>query len=71
MSTKPIPESSPDFSSPLAHAINELIATRPEIVPAPASAAAAGTPGQISWDTEHFYICTETNSWKRVAFTIF
>jgi hypothetical protein len=71
MSTKPIPESSPDFASPLAHAINELIATRPETVPVPASAQALGTPGQIAFDFEHFYVCVAVNVWRRTAWEIF
>jgi hypothetical protein len=71
MSTKPIPESSPDFGTPMAHAINSLIATSAQIVSVPCTAKSAGIPGSISWDVEHFYICTEANSWKRVAFTIF
>jgi hypothetical protein len=33
----------------------------------PASATAAGTAGQIVWDTDYIYICTATNTWKRVA----
>ena len=33
----------------------------------PASATAAGTAGQIVWDEDYIYICTETNTWKRVA----
>lgn len=33
----------------------------------PASASAAGTVGTISWDTSYIYICTATNTWKRVA----
>ena len=33
----------------------------------PASAAATGTTGQISWDANCIYICTATNTWKRVA----
>ncbi len=33
----------------------------------PASAAAAGTTGQIAWDSGFIYICTATNTWKRVA----
>jgi len=33
----------------------------------PASATAAGTAGQIVWDTNYIYICTATNTWKRVA----
>ena len=33
----------------------------------PASATAAGTAGQIVWDDDYIYICTEPNTWKRVA----
>jgi hypothetical protein len=31
----------------------------------PASAAAAGTAGEITWDDTYIYICTATNTWKR------
>lgn len=34
---------------------------------APASATAAGTTGQIRWDSDYIYVCTATNTWKRVA----
>ncbi len=33
----------------------------------PASAGATGTAGDISWDANYIYICTATNTWKRVA----
>lgn len=33
----------------------------------PASAAASGTQGQIAWDADYIYVCTATNTWKRVA----
>ncbi len=33
----------------------------------PASAAASGTAGQIAFDQNYIYICTGTNTWKRVA----
>ena len=33
----------------------------------PATATAAGTTGMIAWDTSFIYICTATNTWKRVA----
>ena len=33
----------------------------------PASAAAAGVVGQVFWDASYIYICTATNTWKRVA----
>ena len=33
----------------------------------PASAGATGTTGTITWDSNYIYICTATNTWKRVA----
>jgi predicted heme/steroid binding protein len=33
----------------------------------PASAAAAGTAGDIVWDTDFIYVCTATNTWKKTA----
>jgi hypothetical protein len=33
----------------------------------PASATAAGVAGEICWDENYIYICTATNTWKRVA----
>lgn len=33
----------------------------------PATAAASGEIGTIAWDTSYIYICTATNTWKRVA----
>jgi len=33
----------------------------------PASAAATGTQGQIAWDADYIYVCTATDTWKRVA----
>lgn len=33
----------------------------------PASASAAGVTGQVAWDADHFYVCTATDTWKRVA----
>lgn len=33
----------------------------------PASATATGTAGTITWDADFIYICTATDTWKRVA----
>jgi hypothetical protein len=30
-------------------------------------ASATGTTGQIRWDADYIYVCTATNTWKRVA----
>jgi len=34
---------------------------------APASATSTGTAGTIAYDSNYIYICTATNTWKRVA----
>jgi hypothetical protein len=33
----------------------------------PASASDTGTQGQIAWDADYIYVCTATDTWKRVA----
>jgi hypothetical protein len=33
----------------------------------PASASATGVVGEIAWDADYIYICTATNTWKRVG----
>lgn len=33
----------------------------------PASASATGTTGTITYDADYIYVCTATNTWKRVA----
>ncbi len=33
----------------------------------PASAGATGTAGTIAWDSSFVYVCTATDTWKRVA----
>tara|TARA_R110002167_G_scaffold100792_1_gene262683 strand:+ start:31 stop:429 length:399 start_codon:yes stop_codon:yes gene_type:complete len=33
----------------------------------PANASATGTAGTIAWDTGYIYVCTATDTWKRVA----
>lgn len=34
---------------------------------APASASATGVAGTITWDASYVYVCTATNTWKRVG----
>ena len=33
----------------------------------PATAGAAGNPGDICWDSNYIYVCVATNTWKRAA----
>ncbi len=37
------------------------------MVPVPASATATGTQGQLAQDGSYLYVCTASNTWKRVA----
>ena len=33
----------------------------------PATAGSAGVQGEIAWDSDYIYICTASNTWKRVG----
>lgn len=33
----------------------------------PASAGASGVAGMVAYDSSYMYVCTTTNTWKRVA----
>lgn len=33
----------------------------------PANSSATGTTGTVVWDADYIYVCTATNTWKRVA----
>lgn len=39
----------------------------PEVVTAPTLATDTGAAGQIAYDTNYFYVCVATNTWKRAA----
>jgi hypothetical protein len=43
---------------------NSFAVTSPSV---PASATASGVKGQISYDSNYFYVCVATNTWKRTA----
>lgn len=51
-------------SAGITHNTDKLIISTAKT---PANASAAGTAGTIAWDTSYIYICTATNTWKRVA----
>lgn len=50
---------------------NGILFVRPHVEDiwqsAPASATATGRKGDRSFDTNYFYVCVDTNTWKRVA----
>lgn len=47
---------------------NATLGVRP-IIPThtPASATATGTTGELGWDNGYFYVCTATNTWKKIG----
>ena len=53
-----------DGSTPGAISTGQLTVSAPTV---PASASATGTAGTVSWDSDYIYICTATDTWKRVA----
>tara|TARA_R110002110_G_scaffold22933_2_gene88229 strand:- start:199 stop:1761 length:1563 start_codon:yes stop_codon:yes gene_type:complete len=50
--------------SGLVSVYDDLAITSPTV---PASASATGVAGTVSWDADYIYICTATDTWKRVA----
>lgn len=37
------------------------------IVAVPATSSSAGSIGQLASDSDYFYVCVDTNTWKRVS----
>ena len=35
----------------------------------PATASSAGTKGDIKYDADYLYVCTDTDTWKRATLT--
>jgi hypothetical protein len=48
--------------------IQATLASTPTLTTAPVSATAAGTAGQIAYDSTHLYVCIATNTWIRATF---
>ena len=45
--------------------VDTQLASRTQITSVPSSATAAGTPGQIAYDSNYVYVCIATNTWRR------
>jgi hypothetical protein len=56
---------SPDSGGALLQVFGDRI--RIGTAKTPASATATGTTGEIAWDANYIYVCTATNTWKRMA----
>lgn len=46
--------------------VNPLIGRRIASNP-PSTASSTGKTGTITWDSDYFYVCVATDTWKRVA----
>jgi hypothetical protein len=48
-----------------------LLLSRPIPLYTPATSAARGDPGMISYDSNYLYICIDTNTWRRISHAAF
>jgi hypothetical protein len=63
-----------NLTDPVVDALNAnatILDNAAIIVAAPASATAAGKPGQIAYDATHIYVCVATNVWVRATLATF
>ena len=51
--------------------IKDILANFPQIVPAPASDTAPGVAGSLAIGSGFLYVCTATDTWRRVALVDF
>ena len=66
------PGNTPTVNQQLSNLLNgELAWTDPaskvNLGTAPASATSTGAEGDVVWTTDYIYVCTATDTWKRVA----
>jgi hypothetical protein len=54
------------YTDSLYQRLNNLQAIIPFVTSVPQDSQSTGKPGNIAIDSEYFYICTETNNWKRI-----
>ena len=55
------------YTDSLYQKLNALQAIIPFVTSVPQDSQSEGRPGNIAIDSEYFYICTETNNWKRIS----
>ena len=58
----------PEVTDWLLSVYHYLLDRTSDFVSAPATSTSEGVPGQRSYDDDFFYICTATNTWKRIPF---
>lgn len=58
------PLASPSFAGDVSTSGDSI---RVDTSKTPSSASDTGTTGEIAWDSNYLYVCTATDTWKRVA----
>ena len=54
------------YAASLFNRIQNLQSIIPFVTSVPENSQSSGRTGNIAIDSEYFYICTETNNWKRI-----
>ena len=62
-----IPEPGDAFTQSLTDLLNAIASKAGARVSAPSTASSTGSLGQWAVDSSYLYVCTATNTWKRVA----
>jgi hypothetical protein len=57
------------YTRQLKNRLDSLRSSISSIVSTPNSSQSSGKIGQIAFDNEYFYICTEVDTWKRIPLT--
>lgn len=55
----------------LSQLVTTIQNTFPNFIGPPATATSPGTPGQVSYDSTHFYVCVANNTWVRATLSTF
>jgi hypothetical protein len=72
----PISSSSNEFGDPVTSTLSYYITTSGDTMRicssrTPSSSSASGDTGEYCWDSNYLYVCTATNTWKRIALVSF
>ena len=76
ITSRPICSTTQTYGDNVSSAINRFVSTdgdtmRISTPRTPASSSANGYPGEFCWDADYLYLCTGTNTWKRIELTTF
>lgn len=57
----------------IAYVVGQVSSQVTALIPAsvPANSSSVGSAGQVSWDSNYYYICIANNTWRRIAHSSF